>query len=716
VRIARIGGLVGTLAILVASALPVASAAGPAALSVVYDDTVYGDFAVIGNTVTQCPREPGHYPVNLCADAQNRIGSGTSAQNNGHAMAWADVDTDPGTYDSSSARLTIPAGAHIAYAKLSWAGDTGGPVGVPCGLGLPKPPGAPRQQVLSMKVNDRASAVKPVRYTEDGPVGLTDHQFYSAYADVTGEFRGVSGPATVTVGNVWTPQGYDCFGGWSLTAVWAFDGPQATASARKQVVVYDGHVRLLTGLFRADAVLPSAKAAGGPARVGITAFEGDWAVSGDQFLINGRNAGGTDNFFVSSADGQLNPSHPNNMSVDARTVDVGPDVVRTGANVTFTSGLDAYLVSGMAVALTRPELVVTTGMSYGTAHPGEDVTQNVQVTNTGAAPAVDVQVHEDLGAACDQHVGQIGPGKSITVSCTRPAREGDYKPTAQATAASMAGDKLTAQASTAVDVIRPAITATKTASPAMVLNGQKVGYAIEVRNTGDTPLSGVSVDDKQVDACDRPDVGVLSAGESQKIECSVVAGDDGFTNTVSVGGTDKLGKRVTSEAHAAFSVVAPKIDFTVRPSTHAARAGQAVTFTIAVKNSSQAPLGSVRVAGTPVECTRAIGGLAAGQEVDYACDVRIQDRLTTALSVTAIPSVDGQVRQETVYATAALIVTLVPPTAPPPLLVSRPVAKKAVVVPVPSPAPIAITIAGLAVISTFVTIGAISATAGRPGK
>jgi hypothetical protein len=109
--------------------------------------------------------------------------------------------------------------------------------------------------------------------------------------------------------------------------------------------------------------------------------------------------------------------------------------------------------------------------------------------------------------------------------------------------------------------------------------------------------------------------------------------------------------------------------------------------------------------------------MAAGQEVDYACDVRIQDRLTTALSVTATPSVDGQARQETVYATSAVIVTLVPPNAPPPPpLVSRPVAKKAVVVPAPSPAPIAITIAGLAVISTFVTIGAISATAGRPGK
>jgi uncharacterized repeat protein (TIGR01451 family) len=267
---------------------------------------------------------------------------------------------------------------------------------------------------------------------------------------------------------------------------------------------------------------------------------------------------------------------------------------------------------------------------------------------------------------------------------------------------------------TSIVVIDPAITVSKTASPATVLNGQTVGYSIEVHNTGDTALSNVSLDDEQVGGCDRPDLGTLYINQIVKVTCSVTAGDEGFTNNVTVAGTDKIGKRVTADAHAAFSVVAPKIAFTVTPSSHAARSGDVVTFTLTLKNPTAIPLRAVRVEGTPPACARQIGDLAPSQELVYNCDVRVTERLTTALSVVATPTVNGQTRQETVYATSAVVVTLVPANAPPaasPLIV-----KKSVAAPIPPRTPIAIVIAGLAAVSTFVTIGAISATAGRPGK
>jgi hypothetical protein len=716
VRAARIGGLVGAMSAVIAATMPLASAVGPPALSTVYDQLVYGDFTLVGNTVTQCPSTPGAYPVKACADAQNHLGSGVPAQNNGHPMAWADIDGNPATFNSSSARLAIPAGAHVTYAMLSWAGDTGAPAGIPCGRGMPKPPGTPQQQAVSLTVDGRSADVRSSRYTQDGEVGPADQQFYSASADVTGNFAGIGGPVTVTVGNVWTPQGYDCFGGWSLTAVWAFDTP---VRPRRQVTVYDGHVRVFSGPHRVDARLPAIKAAGGRSRIGVTGYEGDWAIGGDQFLVNGRNLG--DNFFMSNADGQVNPVSVNNMSVDARTVEVGSDVIRagdSGATAGFTGDLDAYLVGGLAASSGRPELAVTTKVDRDTVHPGEDVTQSVQITNTGDAPAVDVRVHEDLGPACDQDIGRLDAGKSVTVACTRPARDNDYGPTAKVTAQSLAADALSASAVTSVTVIDPAITISKTASPTRVLNGQTVGYSIEVRNTGDTALSNVSLDDKQVDGCDRPDLGTLYVNQIAKVTCSVTAADEGFTNNVTVAGTDKIGKRVTADAHAAFSVVAPKIDFTVTPSTHAARSGDVVTFTLRLRNPTTVPLRAVRVEGTPAACARQIGDLAPHQEVVYTCDARITERLTTALSAVATPSVDGRARQETVYATSAVVVTLVPPNAPPiaPPVASPPVARKSVAAPIPPRTPIAIVIAGLAAVSTFVTIGAISATAGRPGK
>jgi uncharacterized repeat protein (TIGR01451 family) len=707
----RIWGLMGTLSMLILSTLPAASAAAPMTLPVNYDETVYGDFAAIGNTVTACPAQPGHYPVKLCLDAQNRVGAGPSAQNNGHPMTWSDVDTNPHTYNSSSARLTIPNGARITYAKLNWAGDTGGPENVPCGRGS-KPPGLPQQQAVSLSVNDKSSAVKPLRYTEDKLSGLTniDHQFYSAYADVTGELRGVTGPATVTVGNVWTPQGFDCFGGWSLTAVWAFDQPQPKiAPARKQVTVFDAHAHVFSGKHRADVRAPAIKPAGGQSRFAVTGYEGDWAVSGDQLLINGRNTG--DNFFVSSADGRLNPNSPNNMSVDVRTVDVSPDVLRpgdTGANLAFASGLDAYLVGSIAISAPRPELTIVTSLEQSAAHPGEQVTQTVLVTNTGGAPAADVRIHEDLGPGCDHNIGQLNAGQSAKASCTRPAPDVDRKVTAQVSGLSLAGDKLSASATTSLDIIRPAITATKTASPETVLSGQTVNYTITVRNTGDTPLSGVTLDDKQVDACDKLELGELAPNADKVMQCTVVAGDEGFTNTATATGTDKIGKKVSSDGHATFTVVHPKIDFTVRPSTRAARPGETVTFTVTVGNPTDIPLNAVRVTGTPSQCARDIGDLPAKKSVTYTCHVVMADRLTTELTVTA--SAVNSTRRDTVNKSVSTVVSVVPPVVEQPLP-----AKKVAIVPPAPPAPTALFIAGLAAVSTFVTVGAISATA-RPRK
>lgn len=204
-----------------------------------FDEAVYGDVAVVGNAVLTCPTpeqagpDPKYLPQS-CVDGLNRKGHGPSAQNNGHRMMWADVDDDPQTFNSSSARLDIQAGAAIAYAKLGWAGNA------TC-RDATAPPGGAQDAVTF-----NGTRVTPGRFVRDSPDDLSpaDNAFYSAEADVTRLLQGT----TVTVGNVWTPQGFDCFGGWSLTVVWKFAGPTATTPARRHVSVHGGHVRLPTEL------------------------------------------------------------------------------------------------------------------------------------------------------------------------------------------------------------------------------------------------------------------------------------------------------------------------------------------------------------------------------------------------------------------------------------------------------------------------------------
>jgi uncharacterized repeat protein (TIGR01451 family) len=693
----RVLGFLGVLCLLVLTILPVAAVAGPTALPASYDETVYGDFEAIGNTVTACPKEPGHHPVKLCHDARGRVGSGPSAQNNGHPMAWADVDSNPGTFNSSSARLDIPSGARIRYAKLTWAGATAAQ-SVPCGL--VKPPGTPSQQAVSLTVNDTTAAVKPGRYTEDTGNTHLDQQFYSAHADVTGHLRGVGGPAAITVGNIWTPQGFDCFGGWSLVAVWAFDKPQAkVAPARKQVTVFDTHTRVFSGKDRADVRLGANRSAGGPGRLSVTGFEGDWALAGDQLRINDFRAG--DNVFQSVADGRLNPADPNNMSVDVRTFDVPVENLKTGevgANLAFTSGTDAYLIGAVAMSSPRPELAIATTMRQSAAHPGDEVTQEVLVTNTGGAPASGVQLSEDLGDGCSHTIGVLKPGQAVKASCTRAAPDTTKQLTAQVTGQSLIGDQLTASDTAPLEIIHPAITAGMTANPDTVLSGQSVEHKITLKNTGDTPLADVSTDG----VCGNPRVGDLPPAAEKVVQCSVVAGDEGLTTTVTVAGTDKLGKKVSAQARAGFAVIHPRIDFTVTPSTRAARAGEVVTFTVTIGNPTPIPLTDVRVTGTPESCARDdIGDIAPMRTMTYRCEATMSDRLTVELTVSGTSEFGSRTVHSRLVRTT---VSLVPQEV-------IPVERKAVAVPPVPPVPTAIAIAGLAAISTFVTMGAVSATA-----
>jgi hypothetical protein len=65
-----------------------------------------GDIAIVGNTLETCPSAAAD-----CANA--RAGRGGALNNNGFAMERVDVDNT--ALDSSSARLSLPAGGHQAH-------------------------------------------------------------------------------------------------------------------------------------------------------------------------------------------------------------------------------------------------------------------------------------------------------------------------------------------------------------------------------------------------------------------------------------------------------------------------------------------------------------------------------------------------------------------------------------------------------------------------
>ncbi len=170
-----------------------------------------GDLQMIGNTAMTCPiAAPG------CA--AGRAGTGTPAENNnnGYAMEYVDVDGDATTFSSSSADLTLPAGATVLFAGLYWGGESSAtdPERGAVKLDTPGPGG---YSDLTAQVLD------------------TEGQLYHAFEDVTAQVA-AAGSGTYTVANLRGNPGINnMFGGWSLVIAY-----QDSASPRQNIIVFDG--------------------------------------------------------------------------------------------------------------------------------------------------------------------------------------------------------------------------------------------------------------------------------------------------------------------------------------------------------------------------------------------------------------------------------------------------------------------------------------------
>ncbi len=151
-----------------------------------------GDIAIVGNTLETCQ--------SAAADCPNaRAGVGSELNNNKFVMEHVDVDRT--MFDSSSARLNLPAGARVLLAGLYYgarttAGTRGkaAPNAAPAALRTVdfKLPGASGFERLTGEL-DESSEVKGA---------------YGVFVDVTGQVRR-GGSGSYTVANVQSATGED---------------------------------------------------------------------------------------------------------------------------------------------------------------------------------------------------------------------------------------------------------------------------------------------------------------------------------------------------------------------------------------------------------------------------------------------------------------------------------------------------------------------------
>lgn len=529
---------------------------------------VYGDFVMTGNTVLGCPTaEPDH---SRCLGASRRQ---NSLNNNSFAMTYADVDGVADTYDSSSGSVTVPEGAHVAYARLSWGGNLGG---APCGVGAAGtyPSGSASTQRVRLDVAGQgAHEVAPTTYGADTTADAGGTlRYYYASADVTADLAGVATgrPVAVTVGNVFAPEGKGCHGGWSLTVVHTLDHAPCGAE-RREVFVYDGHVRQGSSAPPTDVSISGFRVSGSPARVGVTAYEGDNGTGGDQFLINGQAmadpaTGSTTNFFDSAADGALDPAYPNNFSVDAKKLTVPDGVIPSGSTSatlsTVTSG-DTFGLQGLVLSVPVPSLCLTKTVSPRVAQPGDPLTWTITVRNPTTSDALAVAVTDPAVSSCERTLGTLTAGTATTYTCTSRAPEESLTNVATAEGRATGGNLLSATAAADVEVVHPAVVVDVTPSATDVPASDPVRFDVVVDNTGDAVLRDVTVEDPQVPGCQAQGL-TVGAGATASVTCTAHPRHT-FTQVVTVTGTVLDGSTVVTTVRAVH-----RVRITVRGTTASA--------------------------------------------------------------------------------------------------------------------------------------------------
>jgi hypothetical protein len=251
--------------------------------------------------------------------------------------------------------------------------------------------------------------------------------------------------------------------------------------------------------------------------------------------------------------------------------------------------------------------VVKTAFPTEYAEPGEEITYTYTVTNTGDVTLHAITVQDDLlgAAACPSLA--LPPGASLTCLARHVTTEDDVAAgqianTATATGRPETGAPVTDSNTDEIHAnSQPAIQLDKAAFPTRFAEpGERISYTYTVTNTGNVPLTMISLHDDRLGAiaCPRatlsPAESMTCHGRHVTTQADVDAGS--VANTASVIGYPPAGAAAADEDQAeARADHAPGIALDKSASPAVFGAGQRVRYTYLVTNTGKTTVRDVAV-------------------------------------------------------------------------------------------------------------------------
>jgi uncharacterized repeat protein (TIGR01451 family) len=415
----------------------------------------HGNFVLIGNTLAQgCNIET---PGPLVGNVGDSCGSHADGSDDTspdyfwtiHNVAGGEValaDPTVGPQDAlSRARLVLPPGARVTYARVYWAATRSNSV---------KGPPADRTP-------DVPDTTAELSFRGDGPLGaresrsLTADVTFTPQMQVTGDFQYQSslevtdfvqkyGSGLYQVGGV---DSIDLRGRYFLaefmfSAWWMVVFYELDSEPMRDLKLYDG----LDAVSGADTKVTLrgfyVPERANEAKLGVIAFDGDDADEGDWLEFNGvrmRNAlNPADNFFNSTRSYQpvsagstgtplaapmshegelprLDGTRGSMSGQDLDVVDVTMAPGSTSAEVKVGTAGDIYWLGGFvaSIATKRPDFretyktVENLSRTDGTARPGDRLRYTLTTRNTGDDDSIDTKLLDTLPAQLEYVSGSI---------------------------------------------------------------------------------------------------------------------------------------------------------------------------------------------------------------------------------------------------------------------------------------------------------------------
>lgn len=298
--------------------------------------------------------------------------------------------------------------------------------------------------------------------------------------------------------------------------------------------------------------------------------------------------------------GDLTPLLPSPMlgvggSMTAEiTVPVAEDVVNIGTVQALYGdpGSDFYggpvsSSSQAGVNVIAPSLVVRKMADPVVVLAGDMVAYTYEVENTGDVPLTGVALFDDLLGPIMLDMMELAPGQIAHGSTSAPIWVDTLN-----TASAIGFDPLQmpqfGEATAFVDVVDPAIEIDKMVSPSVIAFGGVVEYTYTVRNTGDTPVYNISVDDDVIGHIGT--IASIGVGGSETLGPIPWSVDTDTHNVVIATGADGWEHPVTARDEADVDVRDPALTLAKSGTPSVLHAGDPVTYTYLITNTGDSTL------------------------------------------------------------------------------------------------------------------------------